>query len=126
MPTYAYKLTPKQPDPVTAQVVPLIGWHFVGNATDAMKVFSSWKGVLARAGWHYHLDEHPGDPTLQRMSLTKQIGLGPGPVQLRVEDTQWYVFVGTSDFMQVLDEADVTANYDVTDYVIPDPPQQQQ
>jgi hypothetical protein len=106
---------PNNTDHVTGLKNPLLGWHF--SLTTALDVL---EGAIftQKLGWTWQIFPNPDDPTSQRMSMIKTFVTGQQPVQIIVNNTQWFA-IDSGGLVQVLEAADVTNNYTVTSYVPP-------
>jgi hypothetical protein len=115
-----YTLTPNSPDPYTGLANTYVGWHFVQAELASCLQAASW--LQNYQGWSYHLAADPDNSQLQRLSLTSMLGNVEGSmmVTMIVTDTQW--FVCDRGYVTVLDDDDVTNNYEVAAYTLPDPP----
>lgn len=117
-----YKLTLKQPHPVSGFRNSCLGWHFtMATAMDALEgaIF-----VQKRADWDWMIFPNPDNRNNQRMSLTKSVkpqGIST-QVQLIVDTPQWFVLDTDTDFVRIIDQDVVAASYDVEVWLPPLPP----
>lgn len=99
-------LTPKTPNPLTGFANPVVGWQL--TLATAMDTLTGCMTVYA-AGWIPQLvilaSSAPTDPIWQLQVMK-------GNVEITVNDTDWLVFDGQN--VWDLKQADVTANYTVT------------
>lgn len=123
----AYTLTSKQVNAMTGIQNVYVGWHF--TMAEALKVLLAMIWLETQTEWGYSISANPDNPYLIRLSLTGPVGNvqldANNPTvgvrtQVIVNDTDWFIF--DQGVFHGMAEADVSANYDIADCVLPAAP----